>query len=182
VIFVGEIRDSETADIAIRAALTGHLIFSTVHTNDAVSSIGRLIDIGAEPYLVASVLEGVLAQRLARRVCPHCAVQQPMPEELSHRISPSELALFNAQVWRGAGCDNCSGCGYRGRLGCFELLQINGRLRQAISDHRPTTELAALIDKGWVNMRQDGLEKAAEGMTTIEEVLRATQDTDESLV
>jgi len=179
---VGEIRDSETADIAIRAALTGHLIFSTVHTNDAVSSIGRLIDIGAEPYLVASVLEGVLAQRLTRRVCPNCAAQQPMPEELSHRLSPSELAPFNGQVWRGAGCDKCSGSGYHGRLGCFELLQISGRLRQAISDHRPTTELAALVDQSWVNMRQDGLEKAAKGMTTIEEVLRATQDTDESLV
>ncbi len=182
VIFVGEIRDPETADIAIRAALTGHLIFSTVHTNDAVSSIGRLIDIGAEPYLVASVLEGVLAQRLTRRVCPNCAAQQPMPEELSHRLSPTELALFDGQVWRGAGCDKCNGSGYHGRLGCFELLQISGPLRQAISDHRPTTELVALIDKRWVNMRQDGLEKAAEGMTTIEEVLRATQDTDESLV
>lgn len=182
VIFVGEIRDSETANIAIRAAMTGHLIFSTVHTNDAVSSIGRLIDMGAEPYLVASVIEGVLAQRLGRRVCPDCAEPRPMPEDLSHRLSAAELALFKGRVWRGAGCDRCNQSGYFGRLGCFELLQITPRLRQAISDNRPATELAGLVDEAYVTMRQDGLKKAAEGLTTIEEVLRATQDTDESVV
>ncbi len=182
VIFVGEIRDTETVEIAIRAALTGHLIFSTVHTNDAVSSIGRLIDMGAEPYLVASVIEGVLAQRLGRRVCPHCAESRPMPEDVSHRLSAEELALFKGRVWRGAGCDRCNQTGYFGRMGCFELLQITPRLRQAISDNRPTTELAGMVDEAYVTMRQDGLKKAAEGLTTIEEVLRATQDTDESVV
>ena len=108
-IFVGEIRDPETVDIAIRSALTGHLIFSTLHTNDAISSIGRLIDMGAEPYLVASVIEGCLAQRLGRRVCPHCRIQVPMAEDVEHRLTTDELAMFNGQVWRGPGCDKCNG-------------------------------------------------------------------------
>jgi type II secretory ATPase GspE/PulE/Tfp pilus assembly ATPase PilB-like protein len=180
VIFVGEIRDGETADIAIRSALTGHLVFSTVHTNDAVSSIGRLIDMGAEPFLVASVLEGILAQRLGRRVCPHCREQIAMAEDVAHRLTTSELELFDGQVWRGEGCEKCNGSGHRGRIGYFELLKINPALRRAISDNRPTTELIKLADTSYRTMRQDGILKAAEGLTTIEEVLRATQDTDES--
>src|SRR5262245_36980075 len=144
VIFVGEIRDSETADIAIRSALTGHLIFSTVHTNDAVSSIGRLIDMGAEPYLVASVIEAILAQRLGRRICKECRRHVPMPEDISHRLSPQELKPFNGMVWQGAGCDECKGSGYYGRVGYFELLVVNAALRRAISENRPTAELAAL--------------------------------------
>ncbi|MCZ6611177.1 MAG: GspE/PulE family protein [Planctomycetota bacterium] len=147
IVFVGEIRDAETAEIAIRSALTGHLIFSTLHTNDAISSISRLIDMGAEPYLVASVLEGVLAQRLGRRVCPHCAEQIPMSEDVSHRLSASELALFDGQVWRGAGCSKCNGSGYFGRVGFFEFVKINAALRKAISENRPTAELLALVDK-----------------------------------
>jgi type II secretory ATPase GspE/PulE/Tfp pilus assembly ATPase PilB-like protein len=185
IIFVGEVRDGETADIAIRSALTGHLIFSTVHTNDAVSSIGRLIDMGAEPYLVASVLEGVLAQRLGRRVCKECREQFPMPEDISHRLQPGELKMFNGKAWRGSGkgpkgvCDECNGSGYRGRIGYFELLVITSALRRAISENRPTAELAALAGENYRNMRQDGLERAAEGVTTIEEVLRATQDAED---
>jgi type II secretory ATPase GspE/PulE/Tfp pilus assembly ATPase PilB-like protein len=180
VIFVGEIRDSETADIAIRSALTGHLIFSTLHTNDAISSIGRLIDMGAEPFLVASVLEGLLAQRLGRRICRECATQFPMPEDVSHRLSPAELAMFNGTVSRGTGCDECNGSGYYGRIGYFELLVINPALRKAISENRPTTELATLVGDTYRTMRQDGIDRAAEGLTTIEEVLRATQDADDS--
>ncbi|MCH8343467.1 MAG: Flp pilus assembly complex ATPase component TadA [Planctomycetes bacterium] len=147
IVFVGEIRDAETAEIAIRSALTGHLIFSTLHTNDAISSISRLIDMGAEPYLVASVLEGALAQRLGRRVCPHCAEQIPMPEDISHRLSASELALFDGQVWRGAGCSKCNGSGYFGRVGFFEFVKINAALRKAISENRPTAELLALVNE-----------------------------------
>lgn len=180
VIFVGEIRDGETADIAIRSALTGHLIFSTLHTNDAVSSIGRLIDMGAEPYLVASVLEGVLAQRLGRRICRMCAKQVPMPEDISHRIAPAELAMFNGKVWRGTGCNECNNSAYRGRIGYFELLLINPALRRAVSENRPANELLALAGEQYRTMRQDGLERAATGLTTIEEVLRATQDADET--
>jgi type II secretory ATPase GspE/PulE/Tfp pilus assembly ATPase PilB-like protein len=185
IIFVGEIRDGETADIAIRSALTGHLIFSTLHTNDAVSSVGRLIDMGAEPYLVASVLEGVLAQRLGRRICRECREEAPMPEDVSHRIQAGELKMFNGRVWRGSGrgpkgqCDECNGSGYRGRLGYFELMVINAALRKAVSENRTVSELLALAGEGYRTMRQDGLERAAEGVTTIEEVLRATQDAEE---
>ncbi len=182
IIFVGEIRDAETAEIAIRSALTGHLIFSTLHTNDAVSSIGRLIDMGAEPYLAASVLEGALAQRLGRRVCPHCAEQVPMPEDVRPRLSATELELFDGKVWRGRGCSRCSDSGYYGRLGFFELIWINPALRKAISDNRTAVELTALLDKSFMSMRVDGLKKAAEGLTTIEEVLRSTQDTEDSVV
>jgi type II secretory ATPase GspE/PulE/Tfp pilus assembly ATPase PilB-like protein len=182
VVLVGEVRDQETADIAIRSALTGHLIFSTLHTNDAITSIGRLFDIGAEPYLVASVLEGVLAQRLGRRVCAECRMQVPMPEEVEHRLSAAELSLFNGTVWRGAGCSACNDSGKRGRIGYFELLLISPELRRAISNNRPTPELAALVGPSFKSMRQDGLEKACDGQTTIEEVLRATQDAEESTV
>jgi type II secretory ATPase GspE/PulE/Tfp pilus assembly ATPase PilB-like protein len=181
IIFVGEIRDGETAEISIRSALTGHLIFSTLHTNDAISSIGRLMDMGIEPYLAASVLEGALAQRLGRRICPHCTERVPMPEEVSHRLTPSELALFNGQVSRGRGCKKCNGSGYHGRLGFFELVLITPRLRRAISEGRPAAELAKLTDDSFISMRDDGVQKAADGLTTIEEVLRATQDTEDSI-
>jgi len=180
VIFVGEVRDSETAEIAIRSALTGHLIFSTLHTNDAVSSIGRLIDMGVEPYLVASVLEGVLAQRLGRRICANCRARVPMSEDIEHRLRPEELAMFGGQVWVGRGCDECNGSGTHGRLGYFELLLINAPLRRAIAENRSTSELIDVIGTRYTSMRQEGLRKAADGLTTIEEVLRATQDADES--
>jgi type II secretion system protein E len=180
VIFVGEVRDSETAEIAIRSALTGHLIFSTLHTNDAVSSIGRLIDMGVEAYLVASVLEGILAQRLGRRICPDCRQEHAMPEDTASRLTAAEQSLFNGKVWRGAGCDECNGSGYRGRIGYFELLVINSALRKAVSENRPVSEIAALAPESYRPMRQDGLEKAALGMSTIEEVLRATQDADDT--
>ncbi len=179
VIFVGEIRDGETAEIAIRSALTGHLIFSTLHTNDAMSSIGRLIDMGVEPYLLASVLEGALAQRLGRRLCPHCAERVPMSENVSHRIAPDELALFEGQVWRGAGCSKCNNSGYYGRIGFYEFVRVTPSLRRAVSENQPTTEIAKTIDDSFESMRTDGMRKAAEGATTIEEVLRATQDADD---
>jgi type IV pilus assembly protein PilB len=182
VIFVGEIRDHETADIAIRSALTGHLIFSTIHTNDAISSIGRLIDMGAEPYLVASVLEGILAQRLGRRICPHCQQPAAMPEDIEHRLSARELAMFEGRVFRGEGCKECNGSGYYGRIGFFELLLINSGLRRAVSENRSASELADRIGPEFSTMRQDGLEKAAAGLSTIEEVMRATQDTEDTSV
>jgi type II secretory ATPase GspE/PulE/Tfp pilus assembly ATPase PilB-like protein len=182
IIFVGEIRDGETADIAIRSALTGHLIFSTLHTNDALSSIGRLIDMGAEPFLVASVLEGLLAQRLGRRICTNCAKQLPIDEDLTHRLAPSELERFGGSVWRGMGCDECNNTGYKSRIGYYELVRINPALRRAISENRPMTELTKLVDEGFTAMREDGLHRCVDGLTTIEEVLRATQDTEEAAV
>ncbi len=179
VIFVGEIRDSETADIAIRSALTGHLIFSTLHTNDAISSIGRLIDMGVEPFLAASVLEGLLAQRLGRRICPHCREQRPIREDISHRLRPEELEQFDGKEWIGAGCEECNQTGTYGRMGFFELVTINATLRRAISDNRPVPELVTLLGDNFKTMREDGITKALEGSTTIDEVLRATQDAED---
>jgi len=176
VIFVGEIRDAETAEIAVRSALTGHLIFSTLHTNDAVSSIGRLIDMGVEAYLVASVLEGVLAQRLGRRLDPQTRVQVPMPEDVAHRLTREERDMFGGVCWAS---DAKSGDGFHGRLGFYELLRINSQLRQAISDDVSASELRKFVDGSFQTMRQNGLRRALAGDTTIEEVLRATQDVDD---
>jgi len=178
IIFVGEIRDGETADIAIRSALTGHLIFSTIHTNDAVSSIGRLIDMGVESYLVASVLEGVLAQRLGRRICEECKELVPLSEDLSHRLTAEELPKFSNGMWLGSGCDKCNNSGFKGRVGFFELVVVNGPLRSAISENRTASDLSSLLPSSHITMRQDAMHKATSGITTIAEVLRATQDTD----
>ncbi|MGY8753746.1 MAG: GspE/PulE family protein, partial [Phycisphaerales bacterium] len=178
IIFVGEIRDGETADIAIRSALTGHLIFSTIHTNDAVSSIGRLVDMGVEPYLVASVLEGVLAQRLGRKICNECKKQVPLSTDLSHRLTPEERTLFTKGMWIGEGCDKCNKTGFKGRVGFFELVVIDPKVRGAISDNRTASDLTALLPDAHITMRDDAIKKAVNGTTTIGEVLRATQDVD----
>ncbi|MSR40323.1 MAG: type II/IV secretion system protein [Phycisphaerales bacterium] len=179
IIFVGEVRDAETVDIAIRSALTGHLIFSTLHTNDAISSIGRMVDMGAEPYLVASVIEGLIAQRLGRRNCTHCSERKPISEETDHRLSADERARFAGVQTVGRGCDKCSNSGFRGRLGFYEIVKVTGALRNAISQNRPVHELRKLFDGDFINMREDGMRKALEGISTIEEVLRATQDVDD---
>ncbi|MFM7051346.1 MAG: GspE/PulE family protein, partial [Planctomycetota bacterium] len=179
IVFVGEVRDTETVDIAIRSALTGHLIFSTLHTNDAISSIGRLFDMGAEPYLVASVLEGLLAQRLGRRLCTACRETRPITEEVDARLTPEERVRFNGRQTVGRGCDKCNGSGFRGRLGFYEIVRISSPLRAAIAQNRPVHELKALLDPEFTTMREDGMRKAAAGITTIEEVLRATQDVED---
>jgi general secretion pathway protein E len=172
VIMVGEIRDVETAEIAIQASLTGHLVLSTLHTNDAPSAIARLIDMGIEPFLVASSLAGVLAQRLVRRICPHCRIEYAPGEAELKYFSPPPARLF-----RGAGCAKCSGTGYLGRLGIFELLGIDHALTPLISsraDARAIREFA--VGRGMHALREDGLTKALAGETTIEEVLRVTQE------
>ena len=179
IVFVGEIRDTETVDIAIRSALTGHLIFSTLHTNDAISSVGRLFDMGAEPYLVASVLEGLLAQRLGRRLCTGCRETRPITEDVDRRLTPEERLKFNGRQTVGRGCDKCSGSGFRGRLGFYEIVRVSSPLRAAIAQNRPVHELKALLDPDFTTMREDGMRKAAAGITTIEEVLRATQDVED---
>ncbi len=189
VVMVGEIRDNETADIAVRAALTGHLIFSTLHTNDAVSAVGRLLDMDVEPFLVASVLEGIMAQRLGRKLCRACRVLEPIDEALRHRLSPREQLLFDGgRAWRppapkpaGArGCDKCEGSGFKGRIGDFELLDVGPAIRAAITERRTSSpELLAAAGPTHGTMRHDGLLKAAAGDTTVDEVLRATQDTEE---
>ncbi len=179
VVMVGEIRDGETAEIAVRAALTGHLIFSTLHTNDAISAVGRLLDMGVEPFLLSSVLEGILAQRLGRRICSHCRRQVPIEEEVRHRLSPSELAMFKGGMcWRGEGCEKCNGSGQRGRIGYFELIATNSTMRAAIAARAGSQELRKAAPP-FMTMRQDGILKASQGLTTVTEVLRATQDAEE---
>ncbi len=181
VIFIGEIRDAETVDIAIRSALTGHLVFSTLHTNDAISSVGRMIDMGAEPYLVASVIEGLLAQRLGRRICESCKRRVPISEDTLHRLLPHEAERFNGISTVGAGCDKCNQSGFRGRLGFFELVRITAAVRSGISRNVPLMELRTLLGEEFVTMRVDGMEKALAGLSTIEEVLRATQDVEDAV-
>ena len=177
VVMVGEIRDYETAEIAVRAALTGHLLFSTLHTNNAVSSVGRLLDMGIEPFLLSSVLEGVLAQRLGRRICSNCKERAVIPEATRHRLSPSELAQFTGGAsFRGRGCEKCNNNGMRGRLGFYELALTNGPMRQAMTRRASSMELLALVGPEFTSMRRDGIAKAVAGETTVDQVLMATQD------
>jgi general secretion pathway protein E len=175
VIMVGEIRDLETAEIAIQAALTGHLVLSTLHTNDAPSAVTRLQDMGAEPYLVSSVLDGVLAQRLVRRICPHCTVtDHPHPADLL-AIGVEEPPAV--QIYRGTGCVACRGTGYRGRTGIYELFTLDEQLRSLVMTKAPTGDLRRYaMAKGMVTLREDGWAKVCAGITTVEEILRVTQE------
>ncbi len=179
IIMVGEIRDLETAEIAIQAALTGHLVFSTLHTNDAPGAITRLQDMGCEPYLVASVLEGVLAQRLMRKICAACRVPTaPNPADL-HALGIRE-PLEAAPLFKGAGCEQCRGTGYRGRTGVYELFVITEEVRGLILRKAPTGEIRRrAAERGMVTLREDGWAKVKVGVTTVEEVLRVTQEEDE---
>jgi len=230
VIMVGEIRDRETADIAIRSALTGHMVFSTLHTNDAAGAVTRLLDMGIEPFLLASSLEGVLAQRLVRRICPNCqrphrpdplglkrlcaddaagavtrlldmgiepfllasSLEGVLAQRLVRRICPNcqrarrpdPLVLrrlgADADAGRfsaGEGCSQCRQTGYWGRTGIFELLRVTEPVRQAILNRATAAEIIDATGPDRRSMRQDGLRRAMDGVTTIEEVLRVTQDT-----
>src|SRR3989454_765835 len=175
VILIGEIRDLETAEIAIQAALTGHLVFSTLHTNDAPGAITRLQDMGVEPYLVASVLEGVLAQRLVRRICTACRVPDT-PNAADLEALGIEGAA-DRQLYRGRGCDECRGTRYRGRTGIYELFPITEEARSLILRRAPTRDIRRhAIEGGMVTLRMDGRLKAGEGGTTGEEILRVTQE------
>src|SRR5215469_10712893 len=176
VVMVGEIRDMETADIAIRASLTGHLVFSTLHTNDAPSAFTRLIDMGIEPFLVASSVEAVMAQRLVRTICPHCKQEQKVEKDYLRRIGFPENEINTAKFYHGAGCEDCRQLGYQGRMGIYELLILNENLRPLILNRAPATTIAGkAIDGGMRTLRTDGWNKVKNGMTTIEEVLRVTQ-------
>jgi general secretion pathway protein E len=176
IIMVGEVRDLETAEIAIQAALTGHLVFSTLHTNDAPGAITRLQDMGAEPYLVSSVLEGVLAQRLVRRICDACRVPaDPDPAELLALGLGAEVP--DASLFRGRGCGDCRGTGYRGRTGIYELFVITEEVRSLILRKAATGEIRRhATEHGMLTLRTDGWRKARAGVTTLEEVLRVTQE------
>lgn len=175
IIMVGEIRDLETAEIAVHAALTGHMVFSTLHTNDSPGAISRLIDLGLAPYLVAACLRGVVAQRLVRMVCTACRVPAQPPEQEWRALGLSPQEAQRAQWARGNGCARCHGSGYYGRKGIFEILTIDDRLRQLIHRHASLTELRnAARQAGWRSMGEDGARKAAAGLTTAEEVLANT--------
>src|SRR5262245_613532 len=175
VIMVGEIRDLETAEIAIQAALTGHLVFSTLHTNDASSAVTRLQDMGCEPYLFSSVLNGVLAQRLVRRICAVCRVPKA--------ADPAELAALGVvstgaeELFHGKGCDECRGTGYRGRTGIYELLRVTESIRSLIVRKAPAAEIRReAVAQGMVTLREDGWARACAGLTTVAEILRVTED------
>jgi len=174
VVMVGEIRDLETAQTAIQAALTGHLVLSTLHTNDAPSSVTRLINIGIEPFLVGAALNGVLAQRLVRRVCPQCAAEQPMPEDLRDYLQGQGFAGDRIPI--GRGCPSCRQTGYSGRLGIYELLVLDDFLRDRVAAAPNVVEFRRLcVERGMTSLRQDGFRKARQGRTTVEEVLRVTE-------
>jgi len=172
VILVGEIRDGDTAEIAVRSALTGHLVLSTLHTNDASGAIPRLIDMKIEPFLLSSAMVGVLAQRLVRRVCDKCKKSFKPSAELLAELG---ISRGDGKFVRGAGCPACSGTGYRGRVGIFEVLEVNDKIRDLISSRASAEDLArAVRASGMGSLREDAIQKAAQGATTLEEALRVT--------
>jgi general secretion pathway protein E len=176
VIMVGEIRDLETAQIAIQAALTGHLVLSTLHTNDSASAVTRLIDMGIEPYLVCSSVIGIMAQRLVRIICPECRVSYT-PSEEEMEVFDSQSTYDKKDLYEGKGCSNCIDTGYVGREGIFELMTIDDEIRELIMTNAGSNIIKQMaIKKGMYTLRQDGLRKVFAGETTTEEVLRVAQD------
>jgi general secretion pathway protein E len=178
VLMVGEMRDRETAAIAIQAAMTGHLVFSTLHTNDAVTALSRLLDLGVESYLIAGTVEGVLAQRLVRKICPDCReTYLPDPAVLALLTGGRASSSRGFRFVRGAGCAGCRQTGFHGRTGIFELLPMTEELRSAMSREPNPTSLRVLArDQGMVTLREDGWKKVLAGITTVEEVLRVASD------
>jgi type IV pilus assembly protein PilB len=174
VVMLGEIRDPETARIAVQASLTGHLVLSTLHTNDAPSSITRLINIGVEPYLISAAVHAILAQRLVRKVCQHCKdVFQPS-DEMKEFLALQGFA--DATFYKGKGCDRCRKTGYSGRLGIYELLVMDDNLRDLVTANPDVTHLRKLCrERGLVTLREDGFQKVMKGLTTVDEILRVTE-------
>jgi len=185
IIFVGEIRDGETAGIAVNAALTGHLVFSTLHTNDAATTIPRLIDMKVEPFLVASTINIIIAQRLIRKICDVCRVSLTITEENLAADIPEEIILRHyipvgknkeIRVYKGKGCKACHFSGYQGRVGVFEVLEVSKAIREMIVQKADADLIAAqAVKEGMTTILDDGLSKVATGVTTIEEVLRVTK-------
>ncbi len=174
-IMVGETRDLETAQIAIQASLTGHLVFSTLHTNDAAGAVTRLVDMGVEPFLISSSLEGILAQRLIRRICQNCRTAYEPKEELLAQMGLSAHELGDKQFFYGTGCDACNQTGYKGRKGIYELLAITDPVRELINQRAPSLVIKQkAMELGMITLREDGLRSIYDGDTTIEEVLKYT--------
>ena len=177
IILVGEIRDTETAEIAIQAALTGHLVFSTLHTNDAPSAITRMIDMGVAPFLVSSSIQAIMAQRLVRTICPNCKrPREYKPHELAW-VGLREEEVQGVTFYEGAGCQECSSTGYKGRLGIFEMMEMTPELRELAFRKASTNKIRdEAIVSGMRTLREDGVRKVIGGLTTIEEVLRITTE------
>ncbi|MBA3715605.1 MAG: Flp pilus assembly complex ATPase component TadA, partial [Pyrinomonadaceae bacterium] len=175
IILVGEIRDFETAEIAIKAALTGHLVLSTLHTNDAPSTISRLMNMGIEPFLVATSVNLIQAQRLIRRICAECKVEHPTPPEALIEVGFTVEEAQRLKMFKGQGCKVCHNTGYKGRVGLYEVMEITDDLRELIMIGASALELRKrAIEDGMITLRQSGLYKVREGVTTIEEVVRET--------
>jgi len=175
IILVGEIRDFETAEIAIKAALTGHLVLSTLHTNDAPSTISRLMNMGIEPFLVATSVNIIAAQRLVRRICANCREEMDAPIQALLSVGFSEAEAPGIKLYQGRGCEKCSGTGYKGRVGLFEVMEITEDVRELVLSGATAVELRRkAIEEGMVTLRQSGLHKIREGVTTAEEVVRET--------
>jgi type IV pilus assembly protein PilB len=173
IIMVGEIRDLETAEIAVQASLTGHLVLSTIHTNDAPSTTQRLSDMGVEPFLISASLTAALAQRLARKICPNCREEYQPQRELLMRFGFDPLKNPEQKFWRGHGCDNCKQTGFRGRTGIYELMRMNEELQELVVRRSPLSELReAARANGMVTLQEDGFRKCRDGFTTVEEVMR----------
>ncbi len=177
IIMVGEIRDKETAETAMKAAMTGHLVISTLHTNDAASALGRLIDMGIEPYLTASTVAGVLAQRLVRMLCPHCKEKYRPPLRALKNLFPGREDLSEAVFYRAKGCERCSGTGYKGRQGIFELLSMTDELKQKLHDGEHLRGIRTIArTQGMKTLQENGMEMVFRGLTTVEEVSRVTTE------
>jgi type IV pilus assembly protein PilB len=175
IIMIGEIRDFETAEIAVKAALTGHLVLSTLHTNDAPATVNRLLNMGIEPFLVASAVNLITAQRLARRVCSECKTPEEIPREALLQAGLSEAQLVDLVCYRGMGCPACNGSGYKGRVGFYQVMPMFEELREMILAGANTAEIKReSMRLGVKTMRQAGLTKMIEGVTSFEEVLRCT--------
>jgi len=173
IMLVGEIRDKETAEIAVQAALTGHIVLSTLHTNDAPSSVIRLIDMGIEPFLISSSVVGIIAQRLVRRICPKCKKEIEMTSDIKKILDEFEIKSNEVTLYKGEGCPYCKDTGYKGRIAIFELMVITENIRDLISKNVTTGKLReAAISEGMCQLREDGIKKVCEGLTTIDEVLR----------
>ena len=174
-IMVGEMRDKETAQIAVQASLTGHLVLSTLHTNDAAGAVTRLVDMGVEPFLVSATLEGVLAQRLLRTICKNCRAPYEPSLSILNQLNLTQDDIGNKSFYTGNGCDKCGGSGYKGRKGIYELLDVTDPIRELITERAPTLVLKQkAIELGMVTLREDGLRNIYDGETTIEEVLKYT--------
>jgi general secretion pathway protein E len=177
IIMVGEIRDGETAKIAVQAALTGHLVFSTLHTNDSAGALARLVEMGVEPFLAASALVGVLAQRLVRTICPHCRISYRPEKKLLQELAEGVKLPESATFYQGRGCSHCMKVGYLGRTGLYELLEVTDPIRRLVTDNADASRLRQeALKMGMRPLRQAGLAKVLAGQTTVEEVLRVTQE------